>query len=71
MLTTTNYYWKKKCSLTIYLFDFILGVNTLLVPIFWVNFYFGPYILILLLLVPKMKNVFHFCPYCYSLNENC
>ena len=33
-------------------------------------FHFGPYIFILLLLVPKMKNTFHFGPYRYSFNRN-
>ena len=32
------------------------GVNALLLPIFWSFFYFGPYILILPLLVPKPIN---------------
>ena len=34
-------------------------------------FYFGLYIFISPLLVPKSINAFHFDPYCYSLNRNC
>ena len=34
----------------------IIGVNALLVPIFWGHFYFDPYIYILPLLVPKTKK---------------
>ena len=33
------------------------GVNALLVTTFWGHFYFGPYISILPLLVPKSINV--------------
>ena len=47
------------------------GVNTLLVSTFWGHFYFGPYFSILLLLVPKMKNVFYFGSYRYLTNGNC
>ena len=36
--------------------SFFFGVNALLFPIFWSFFYFGPYILILPLLVPKPIN---------------
>ena len=32
------------------------GVNALFVPIFWGHFYFGPYISILPLLIPKLIN---------------
>jgi len=35
---------------------FIKNINALLVPIFWGHFYFGPYIFILPLLVPKPIN---------------
>ena len=49
----------------------IIGVNALLVPIFWGHFYFDPYISILLLLVPKtkQKNAFYFGHYLHSLNR--
>ena len=44
------------------------GVNALLVSTFYDHFYFDPYIFILLFLVLKMKNAFHFGPYRHSLN---
>ena len=51
--------------------DFVIGINVLLVPIFWGHFYFDPYISILPHLIPKMKNAFYFSLYCHSLNKNC
>ena len=48
---------------------FNIGVNALLVPIFWPHFYFGPYFFILLLLVFKMKNADYFGPYHYLLTN--
>ena len=48
----------------------IIGVNVLLVPIFWGHLYFDPYIYILPLLVPKTKkNAFYFGHYLHSLNR--
>ena len=46
-------------------------VNGLLVPTFWVNFYFGSYFFILPFLIPKLKNEFYFGPYYHLTNENC
>ena len=43
--------------------NYIKGVNALLVPIFWSDFYFSPYILFLPLLVTKPINAWHLSPY--------
>ena len=48
---------------------YIKSVNAILVPTFWSHFYFGPYIFIFPLLVPKMKNAFHFGSYRDSLKR--
>ena len=45
------------------------GVNALLVHIFWGHFYFGFYIFILPLLVPKPINVWHLSPYRHLTNR--
>ena len=39
-----------------------LGVNAFFVFTFWGHFYFGPYIFILLLLIPKPISVYHISP---------
>ena len=44
--------------------------NTIFIPTFSPHFHFGPYFFILLLLIPKMENVFYFSPYCHLTNGN-
>ena len=46
-----------------------LGVNELFISIFWGHFYFGPYIFILLLLIPKPISVYHISPVVSQLTE--
>ena len=48
---------------------FIYGANALFVPIFRSNFYFGPYISILPLLVPNPINACYFSPFYHSTNR--
>ena len=48
---------------------FKLGINALLIPTFWGYFYFGPYISILPLLVPKPINARHLSPYRHPTNR--
>ena len=47
------------------------GINAFFIPIFWGHFYFGPHFSILQILVPKMKIVYQFGPYCHLTNGNC
>ena len=46
-----------------------LGVNALLVLIFWGHFYFGPYISILPLLIPNPINAGYFSPFHHSTSR--
>ena len=46
-----------------------MGVNAFLVPTFWGHFYFGSYIFILPLLVPKPINAWHLSPYRHPTNR--
>ena len=48
---------------------FIYDVNAFFVPIFRSNFYFDPYISILLLLIPNPINACYFSPFCHSTNR--
>ena len=48
---------------------FILVINALFIPIFWGHFYFGPYISVLLLLVPNPINACYFSLLRHSTNR--
>ena len=48
---------------------FIKGINVILVIIFWGHFYFGPYIFILPLFVPKPINTWHLSPHRHPTNK--
>ena len=47
------------------------GVNVFFVLTFWAYSHFSPYFSILLFLIPKMKNAFHFGSYLHFTNRNC
>ena len=51
--------------------EFCIGVNVLLVLIFWPDFYFSPYILFLLFLVSKPINAWYLIPYRHPTNRKC
>ena len=74
MYFLVNYFFSLKSasllSCLLWVQCFLFGVNALLVPTFLGHLYIGPYISVLLLLIYKMKNAFHFGLYRYLLNGN-
>ena len=62
---------KKKILFSSLNFVKSFGINALLVPTFWPDFYFSPYILFLSLLVPKPINAWHLSSYNHPTNKKC